>query len=283
MILAEPVGSCTDLMATVVEPLCRLHGQRFEVGPLAVLVKPEHGQKILRDQPDAAGFSPKAAYIFLKQIEEADVVAVNKIDRYAEDQRQELVQLVRKRYPSKRVLAISALQGDGFEALLAALDQPAGRPAAALAIDYDVYADGEAELCWLNGRARLGSADAPFAVDEVVLEIVQGLARQLKSLQGAEPAHVKVLGLSEEGWAMANLVSSQQPPELSCAAEVQARSLDLVVNARVATEPDALQDAVRAQLEQAAHQTGSELKIAAIDSFRPARPQPTHRDLTGRS
>ena len=43
VILAEPVGSCTDLVATVVQPLRDLYGDRFEVAPYAVLFKPEPG------------------------------------------------------------------------------------------------------------------------------------------------------------------------------------------------------------------------------------------------
>src|SRR2546428_13967041 len=48
VILAEPVGSCTDLVATVVQPLRDLYGERFEVAPYAVLFKPSHGLRILR-------------------------------------------------------------------------------------------------------------------------------------------------------------------------------------------------------------------------------------------
>ena len=47
VILAEPVGSCTDLVATVIQPLKDLYGTRFSVAPYAVLFKPSHGQKIL--------------------------------------------------------------------------------------------------------------------------------------------------------------------------------------------------------------------------------------------
>src|SRR5438128_10982592 len=36
VILAEPVGSCTDLVATVVQPLKALYAQRLEVAPHAV-------------------------------------------------------------------------------------------------------------------------------------------------------------------------------------------------------------------------------------------------------
>src|SRR5262245_25101822 len=76
VILAEPVGSCTDLVATVVQPLRDLYGKRFEVAPYPVLFKPSHGLRILRNEPDS-GFSPKAAYIFRKQLEEADAIVIN--------------------------------------------------------------------------------------------------------------------------------------------------------------------------------------------------------------
>src|SRR5579885_1367774 len=65
VILAEPVGSCTDLVATVVQPLKDLYGDRFEVAPYPVLFKPSHGLRILKSQENS-GFSPKAAYIFRK-------------------------------------------------------------------------------------------------------------------------------------------------------------------------------------------------------------------------
>src|SRR5207245_313325 len=48
VILAEPVGSCTDLVATVLQPLKDIYGQHFQVAPYAVLFKPSHGLRILR-------------------------------------------------------------------------------------------------------------------------------------------------------------------------------------------------------------------------------------------
>src|SRR5262249_32665025 len=57
VILAEPVGSCTDLVATVVQPLKDLYGERFQVAPYAVLFKPSHGLRILRT-PSPLPLSP---------------------------------------------------------------------------------------------------------------------------------------------------------------------------------------------------------------------------------
>ena len=38
--IAEPVGSCTDLKATVDYPLRRIYGQDYAIAPLSVLVDP---------------------------------------------------------------------------------------------------------------------------------------------------------------------------------------------------------------------------------------------------
>ncbi len=45
--LAEPVGSCTDLVATVSYPLRRIYGDRFRVAPLSVLVDPQRARRVL--------------------------------------------------------------------------------------------------------------------------------------------------------------------------------------------------------------------------------------------
>src|SRR5262245_3548847 len=47
VILAEPVGSCTDIVATVLRPLTKLHPHRFEVAPFTVVVDAARALKIL--------------------------------------------------------------------------------------------------------------------------------------------------------------------------------------------------------------------------------------------
>src|SRR5581483_10714648 len=176
-----------------------------EVAPLAVLLKPEHGQKILADQP-GLGFSPKAAYIFLKQLEEAEIVAVNKVDRLDESRREELLRQVQERFPGKQVLAVSARRGDGFDALLAAVERPPSQALRTPEVDYDIYAAGEAELGWLNCDVSIERQE-PFDLDELLVDFVARLARACGHAS-AEPAHLKVLAAANGVTAIANLVSS---------------------------------------------------------------------------
>ena len=92
VLLAEPVGSCTDLVATVVLPLQQLLGDRFELAPFGVLLKPSHGRKILANDGDQplSGFSPQAEYIFRKQLEEADYLMIGRSDQLSDDEIQQL-------------------------------------------------------------------------------------------------------------------------------------------------------------------------------------------------
>src|SRR5262245_57714632 len=82
VLLGEPVGSCTDLVATVVRPLRKFYGDRYEVAPYSVLVDPARARSIVLER-GFGGFSAKVAYVFLKQIEEADLILLNKVDLLA--------------------------------------------------------------------------------------------------------------------------------------------------------------------------------------------------------
>src|SRR5262245_54420992 len=78
--LAEPVGSCTDLRASVQYPLRRLYGDNYRVAPLSVLVDPIRALRILGLEPGPV-FSPKVLYVYQKQLEEAEIIVINKADR----------------------------------------------------------------------------------------------------------------------------------------------------------------------------------------------------------
>src|SRR5262245_9574901 len=172
VIRAEPVGSCTDLVATVVQPLKALYGGRFHVAPYAVLFKPSHGLRILRNE--GAGFSPKAAYIFRKQLEEADAIVINRADELKAADTQDLKNRLAEQFPGTPWLIVSAKTGDGFDAYSELLGQDGAFGRKLLDIDYDTYAEGEAELGWLNASAHLQSA-SQFEIDTVLTRVIDAL------------------------------------------------------------------------------------------------------------
>ncbi len=275
VIITEPVGSCTDLVATVIEPLRMLHGDDYRIAPLIVLLKPEHGMKILRAE-QGSGFSPQAAYIFLKQIEEADVVAINKVDKLSTAERDELRRLVLERFPDKSILMTSGRTSEGFAELIDALRQERSATVKTMEVDYDVYAEGEAELGWLNCTAEVTSASERIQLDDLVRTIVERISQRLRGL-GAETAHLKVLGESNGASAIANLVGSGVDVELSVESGAKVTKATVVVNARVVCDPLQLEEVVTESLCELANQQAVDVNLGEVQRFRPGRPEPTHR------
>ncbi len=274
VILAEPVGSCTDLVATVIQPIKRLFDADFQIGPYPVILKPSHGIRILRGD-SGAGFSPKAAYILKKQLEEADTILINRIDELAPAEIEELSSLLTTNFPGIPVLRVSARTGEGFQALQQLLDQQGDFGRRVLDIDYDTYAEGEAELGWLNSSLHV-TAPQPFDLDTFLVEVISQLRTELQGL-GAETAHLKTIGLWEGFFGVANLISSESPPELSCPSKCQVQACDVIVNARVACDPDELQVKVQKVIHEVCAQRGATATFRQTQSFRPGRPVPTHR------
>jgi len=274
VLLAEPVGSCTDLVATVIRPLAKLHGDQFDMAPYAVILKPSHGRRIL-EGGQYAGFSPKAEYIFRKQLEEADLILINRIDELTTEQITRLTELIKKEQPEIPVLHVSARSGQGFDAFIELLDQRGNFGQRALELDYDIYAAGEAELGWLNSSVAI-TANEPFDLDAMLMEIVTRLQRALHDEQ-AEIAHLKVIALHEGFFGVANLIDGDTPPELSLPSHCQAPMADVVINARVAIDPERLEEHVHREVESVASAGNAELTWRRTQSFRPGRPVPTHR------
>ena len=276
VVIAEPVGSCTDLVATVIRPLQQIYKRPIEVAPYGVLLKPSHGTKILANEPDA-GFSPKAAYIFRKQLEEADFVVINRIDQLTPANVENLTKLLNEQFPGMPVLRMSAKSGDGFPAFVDFVEQKGKFGQRLMDVDYDIYAEGEAELGWLNS-SLIVKATAAFALDSLLVDIIERLKKSLAE-QRAETAHLKTIGLWEGFYGVANLVSSDSSPELSLPSNCQVQEANVIVNARVAIDPETLTTLVRAAVAAACTKINATVSGEQTQSFRPGRPVPTHRIL----
>src|SRR5436853_7041983 len=105
--IAEPVGSCTDLVATVTYPLRRMYGESFSIAPLSVLIDPLRALRIFGLE-NGASFSEKVRYIYEKQLQEANLIVINKIDLIDSGRRKQLRDALQSRFPGKQILEISA-------------------------------------------------------------------------------------------------------------------------------------------------------------------------------
>jgi len=274
VVIAEPVGSCTDLVATVIRPLQHIYQQPFDIAPYGVIVKPSHGLKILK-KISKGGFSPQAEYIFRKQIEEADFLILNRMDELSYEQADELESLLAASFPGTPCVRISAKTGLGFAEFFKQLAAPGDFGTKIMEVDYDVYAEGEAELGWLNAQLEL-QAEKPFDLDQLILSIVTEIQTELTQLS-SEVAHLKAIGMSDGKFAAANSISNETEPILSMPSNYNPVRAELVINARVAINPEQLSELVQRIIGSVCAANDVAKTVRSLQSFRPGRPVPTHR------
>ena len=280
--LAEPVGSCTDLVATVSLPLQKIYGDDYTVAPLSVLVDPVRAGQIL-GLVAGRKFSENVLYIYRKQLEEAEFIVVNKLDLLDDTKRAELVAALVREFPEATIFEVSARDGTGceawFEAVLAA-EMNTGR---FLDIDYDRYGEGEALLGWLNATVEIkceGCGVDEFDGNEL-LESIAMMLRSRLEMAGGEVAHLKMT-LTPMGdpyeIAAINLVRGDSLPELSHRLYEPIEDGELLLNIRAEVDPSTLEEAAQGALEEAiAINRGIMFRIAHLEHFRPGMPTPTHR------
>lgn len=279
--IAEPVGSCTDLVATVTYPLRRIYGDRFTIAPLSVLVDPERALRVF-GLSEGRAFSEKVLYIYRKQLEEADLIVINKRDMLAEADLGRLRSRLEREFPHAEVLDVSARNGDGLAAWFERLTTREQTARRAMEVDYEIYADGEARLGWLNATVQLEGS--PEFDANAVLE---GLARDVQhrlATTHAEVAHLKMTFSPDRGLndiAAVNLVRSDFVPELSIRLDQPCAAGQLIINLRAEAAPETLKGAVESAVASLTGRfPGTRARLDHLEHFRPGKPQPTHRMLT---
>jgi hypothetical protein len=202
---------------------------------------------------------------------------INRVDELSAAEVDELQHLIEKEYPGRPVLRCSAKSGEGFGALVETLELRGQFGKRVMDVDYDIYAEGEAELGWLNSQVVVESK-AEFDLDGLLMDLIRRLHGRLLAAS-AEAAHLKVIGLCDASYAVANVVSNSTGPELSLASGTRTATANVVVNARVAIDPAELETMVREELQATTAAITATQTVVSLQSFRPGRPVPTHRIL----
>jgi hypothetical protein len=258
VIFAEPVGSCVDLSATILQPIKSLYGGRFRLAPHTVLVDPERAAEVHRGTAD-----PQVAWLFRNQLREADIVCFSKADLFSE-------------YPALDAVVdfhLSARTGAGLaEWLREVLAGTRVSGARLLDIDYQTYAEAEAALGWLNWDATVDLRKA-LSPPQLAGPLLEQLDHALTAA-GARVAHLKIFDRARTGYLKASVCRNGEPPSTDGDLTAPpARHHEITLNLRASAAPESL----RRIVEQAAATLPGRLSVTRLEAFRPAPPRPEHR------
>lgn len=272
ILIAEPVGSCTDLVATVFIPLAGQYHERFTLAPYSVIVD----GNLLYQTAISNGFmfSGEIRYLYCKQLEEADIIVLNKIDILEEEKQELLIRFLTEKYPAKIVFPVCALDGSGFDDWLSYILHGKAGLNPLDNIDYSKYGYAESLLGWYNSSIYFCGGGL-FDPNDLIRDILECIAAEIIKCGGIT-AHLKAIALSEGGIVKASIAASCNSVGYSCRAYDLTHQMELLLNARVEIKADILQHIVNVQIEKHAKLLGLNFETKHEESFHPSFPKPTH-------
>ncbi len=267
-IFAESAGSCTDVVATIFNPLSQFRPQ------LQVTVSTFADANLLYDflKDNKGFFDEDVKYIYFKQIEEAGVIVVSKTDLISKQQLRELKQIMQENYRDKIVHYQNSFDTNNIQEWLKLLND--FKPETALQslnIDYDIYASGEAKLAWLDQEIEVYSVDNNAIENTVCL--INSIFNKIKE-KNYNIGHLKFL-INED-----TKVSFTSATPVTYAYKVKsqkAATATLLINARVQITPETLSSIVTTAIEEEERKSSCKIFIKSLSSFKPGYPKPTYR------
>ncbi len=272
IVLAEPVGSCTDLASTIIRPLKKFCPS-YKIASLVVLADPKRIALELASKKPS--IDADAAYIIEKQIEEADIVVLTKSDLRTKADFASAKKYLSKNFPKKTVLEISSKTGSGLDELIKQISSNRISGTAKMNLDYDRYADGEASLGWLNMRGEIKAIkDEKQNLKVFAKTLIQNFKKALGA-QKANIGHAKFTVSFAGKNFTANLVSLKDSALITENKVCENENI-LIVNIRAELKAKKLEKLAKEILKETST-GGFKTKLIESKSLTPGRPNPTYR------
>ena len=280
-VFAEAVGSCADLVVTVVRPLLGSASGPVDRVSFTAMVDARLLLRLQAGEP--LPWSGDVAYLFLEQLREAPLLVASKWDLVTDPP-----SLAASGngsgipVPGQTVLCQDGRTPAGVTAWVDALCNP-GHPATAdagaceLGIDYARYGAGEEALAWLDAEVRVDAAGggARAAAGRLVRAVVAEVSDEADAI-----GHVKFLIRDHLYDVKVSHTAADKTPnqplldELRQLDRLSDHRLYVVVNARAEIGAEALQRILKCAAEPSPG--GETVTIIRSATFHPAPPQPIH-------
>jgi Ni2+-binding GTPase involved in maturation of urease and hydrogenase len=274
VVFAESVGSCADIVATVVKPLMEFKTAHEEDTTLSTFTDARL-LKVFLEGGDLP-FQENVIYIFEQQIQEAGILVVNKVDLLAVDVLGDLLDRTAQRFPEKQILPLVSLTPESVSPWLERLENTLQYESTPLNISYKLYGSGEQELAWYDAQFKVESGIKPAVA--WVEDFLRLVAVQIRE-QGIPVGHLKFLlsdGIHHQKFS---LVCGDTTQEFVIdRIEKWGTTIELTVNARLECSAEQIKQLFhRCLTESTSDPVKTNVTVLAEEAFHPGFPNPTYR------
>ena len=275
VIFAESVGSCTDVISTVLKPMIKYRKKDIEQVTFSSFVDSQLLLMYLKNE--VLPFKAETVYIWEKQLEEAEILIVNKIDLLSGNELEELKLLTRRIFQSKHILFQNSIDMNSIINWLNVIDSTTlNLNHKSIEIDYEKYAIGEANLAWLDEEIDIVTTNNSAL--EIALDFMESFSASIvqKSLT---IGHLKFYVTSNNESQKISLTSLSNMSINNTFNNTKSNKVNLLVNARIQTDPNELRKIITDILNVIKSHNQVSISEQNVSFFKPGYPKPTHRIL----
>jgi G3E family GTPase len=268
VIIAEPIGTSTNILATVVAPLRTLYPDEFEVAPLMVVVDGNQALSLL----NGGRQEEKVTLIPSHQVKEAEVVIISKMDKVPDGSEESMLESLDQYLDGVDLIPYSSITGENLERIADIILSKRKSTKLPTGVENSQFAGEKASLGWYSSVSRIepkGKAD----IYDIVTSIMKHATSAFNPL---DIAHVKVVIHSPQVAVKVSLVGDSMQVDGLKGSRYLSEEAELVLNARVISPPEKLSQVFRNAVE--ALGTDFDLKISEINErcFKPKPEAPSY-------
>ena len=220
-------------------------------------------------------FSEDVIYIFDKQIEESDILIINKTDLTSEKEAAELMTAVQLKYHGKTILLQSAFNDNQLAHWLEQMSELATvlNKTPSMQIYYDKYASGEMKMAWFD---KYFTIESKSDLSSAISRLFSKLSEEIKKRNWAT-GHLKLYIQSDQHSALKLSQTGMDTTAENKLPDTIGSNAELILNARIETEPHLLEAMLTEAFINFSADNDVRIDVIEENSFKPGKPQPVHR------
>ncbi|MFA5341595.1 MAG: GTP-binding protein [Clostridia bacterium] len=277
VLLLEPVGSAINLISTIFKPfvnnksvMLQSFNEGYVLSPLIVLADPKRIRKLMLSDSNSE-YSTPVSYLFSKQLEEADLILINKIDTITQTEQIELSEFLKKKYKNTQVVCVSAIQEKYINDIESFILNGSFSPKSSIDVDYSKFKSIESSLGWLNSNAFI-RYDEAIDVNSIMDEYMLNVKKELIEA-GCSIAHMKCYAVADNDYYKASITSDDDSISKNNEMISKHDAFNIIINARIISSADTLKRIFESNLKRLFNP-----QTVNTESFSPKYPKPDHCD-----
>jgi len=265
IIIAEPIGTSTNILASVVAPLKSLYPDEFDVAPLCVVVDCPRALRYIDGGEDED-------LIPLHQMREAEILILSKTDCVIHEEVGIIKNMIKKIVPDTEIIETSSLDLHNLPTIIDLVLSERISEKIPIREDNKRFAFEKAKLGWYASTYRV-SSEMPVDMYSMITETIKAIA---KEYDPSSIAHVKMVLSSEKAAAKMSLVQNSMQVDGIYGSRYFENDGKMVLNARIQSPPVKLETIMREVVKEMAERHGLKIDMESESCFSPRPESPSH-------